>query len=407
MSRDTTDRRRTPARQAQCGDEAELQRTADALRAQTEFLDTTIEQSPFAMWIADPKGLIWRTNKALRDTLNLTGEQIEGVYNVLEDRNLIDQGFIDQVRAVFTDAKETRFVLPWEAAKGGAVDFSGGRDLWIEVTMFPVVDSRGRLRSVVCQWVDITDLTNAKQALREHRDQLEELVAQRTAELQRSNEDLERFAYVASHDLSEPLRLISSFLTLLDHQYGEGLDEMARKYIAVAADGATRMQRLITDLLAYSRVDAYSGAVEAVDCGARVAEAIQNLSLSIEESGATVTVGDLPKVQGIPSLLTQAFQNLVANALKFRGEDPPRVEIHGLRRDEYWEIRVADNGIGIEPAHHQDVFSVFKRLHGSGEYAGSGIGLAVVQKVVERCGGTIHVESTLGAGATFVLRFPA
>ncbi len=120
-----------------------------------------------------------------------------------------------------------------------------------------------------------------------------------------------------------------------------------------------------------------------------------------------MTVGDLPKVQGIPSLLTQAFQNLVANALKFRGEDPPRVEIHGLRRDEYWEIRVADNGIGIEPAHHQDVFSVFKRLHGSGEYAGSGIGLAVVQKVVERCGGTIHVESTLGAGATFVLRFPA
>jgi signal transduction histidine kinase len=236
----------------------------------------------------------------------------------------------------------------------------------------------------------------------------EQLQAQ-TAELERSNSDLEQFAYVASHDLQEPLRKISSFTQLLQKRYGGQLDERADQYIGFAVDGAKRMQVLINDLLAFSRVGRFDTETTEVDLDECLDVALQSLGTALEESGATVERSHLPVVRGEASLLTQVFQNLVGNALKFRGDAPPVVRI-GARLDaDAWAVTVADNGIGIDPQFADKVFVIFQRLHGRDEYTGTGIGLAMCRRIVEWHGGRIWLEPAEPgkAGATFTFTLPA
>ena len=236
-------------------------------------------------------------------------------------------------------------------------------------------------------------------------------LARQTGELARSNADLEQFAYVASHDLQEPLRKVSSFCQLLQKRYSDQLDERANEYIHHAVDGAKRMQDLINDLLAFSRVGRTTESFEPVDLNAVVTDVVQVLEPAIADAGATVTVGDLPVVAGDRRLLAAALQNLIANAFKFRGEAPPTVDISatfgaGGGGDE-WVISVADNGIGIDPDYGQQVFVLFKRLHAKTEYPGTGIGLALSKKIVEFHGGRIWLDRTLGPGSTFKIALPA
>jgi PAS domain S-box-containing protein len=225
-------------------------------------------------------------------------------------------------------------------------------------------------------------------------------------ELARSNAELQQFAYIASHDLQEPLRMVTSYLQLFARRYQNQLDTNADEFIAYAVDGATRMQALINDLLAYSRVGTRNLPFEAVDCNLVVKQVIRNLQIAIAESQATVTYDSLPTVIGDETQLAQVFQNLISNAIKFRGVALPRVHITASRQNREWCFSVQDNGIGIEPDYADRIFVIFQRLHSRTEYPGTGIGLAICKKIVERHGGRIWIESELGQGTTFHFTIP-
>ncbi len=227
-------------------------------------------------------------------------------------------------------------------------------------------------------------------------------------DLERSNAELEQFAYVASHDLQEPLRKVASFCQLLQQRYGGQLDERADQYIGFAVDGARRMQDLINDLLAFSRVGRTERPHTAVDCNALVAGARADIAQALEDSGARVEAGELPTVQGDPSLLRLVFQNLIGNAVKFRGPEPPRVDIGAERHDGAWRFSVADNGIGIDPEYAERIFVIFQRLHPRASFEGTGIGLAMCRKIVEYHGGRMWLDTGHGGpGARFCFTLPA
>jgi signal transduction histidine kinase len=230
----------------------------------------------------------------------------------------------------------------------------------------------------------------------------------RTQDLQRSNAELEQFAYVASHDLQEPLRKVASFCQLLQRRYAGRLDERADQYIEFAVDGAKRMQVLINDLLAFSRVGRVVRDRLPVSCGVLVEHALANLSEAVDTSGATVDVGEMPVVLAEAPLLTAVFQNLLGNAVKFRGDEPPRVTVDARLGDEgLWLFSVADNGIGIAAEYSERIFVIFQRLHGKEVYPGTGIGLAMCRKIIEYHGGTIWLDTTVRSGARFCFTLPA
>jgi signal transduction histidine kinase len=227
------------------------------------------------------------------------------------------------------------------------------------------------------------------------------------AELARSNAELEQFAYVASHDLQEPLRKVAAFCQMLERRYGDQLDERAHQYIAFAVDGAKRMQELINDLLTFSRVGRSSERVGDVALDDVAARAIANLSHAIQDAGATVRVSPLPDVRGDRTLLVALFQNLVSNAVKFHGDDPPEIDVTVERRGDDWELAVADNGIGIGSQYRERVFVIFQRLHARDDYEGTGIGLAMCRKIVEFHGGRLWIdEDHAGPGTTFRFTLP-
>jgi light-regulated signal transduction histidine kinase (bacteriophytochrome) len=264
--------------------------------------------------------------------------------------------------------------------------------------------------------IENAQLYDAAQRELAERKRAEQELKQTMAELARSNQELEQFAYVASHDLQEPLRMVASYVQLLARRYQSKLDADADEFIAYAVDGATRMQALINDLLAYSRVGTRGKPFEPTDCEAVFDQALANLQMAIEESGTVVTHDPLPTVMADATQLTQLFQNLIGNAVKFRGEESPRIHVSAERLPPLqagegrgggeWTFSVRDNGIGIDPAYHDRIFLIFQRLHTREEYPGTGIGLAVCKKIVERHGGRIWVESQLGKGSTFYFTIP-
>jgi signal transduction histidine kinase len=239
-------------------------------------------------------------------------------------------------------------------------------------------------------------------------DLLHEVRERQAAEekLARSNRELEHFAYIASHDLQEPLRMIGSFLQLLSLEYEDKLDADGKEYIHFAVDGARRMQELISDLLTYSRVDMKGKPFLPTDMEAVLDAVLGDLRHAIEESGAVVTRDPLPTLRADALQMMQLFQNLIKNAIKFRGQAPPAVHVGGTQEADGWTFSVRDNGIGIEPRYWEKIFVIFQRLHTRDEYPGTGIGLAVCQRIVERHGGRIWLESQAGAGTTFFFTLP-
>jgi light-regulated signal transduction histidine kinase (bacteriophytochrome) len=238
------------------------------------------------------------------------------------------------------------------------------------------------------------------------RKQTEDALKRSWADLARSNAELEQFAYIASHDLQEPLRAVSGCVQLLQQRYQGQLDARADELIAHAVDGSTRMQTLIRDLLAYARVSTRGRGLEPTDCGTVVKQALSNLATAIQESGGVVTYEALPTVVADPTQLLQVFQNLIGNAVKYRAERPPEVHIGVEQRTGEWEFAVCDNGIGIDPQYFERIFGIFQRLHTRTEYPGTGIGLALCKKIIECHGGRIWVASQPGKGSTFFFTIP-
>ncbi|HEY2628769.1 MAG TPA: ATP-binding protein [Usitatibacter sp.] len=237
----------------------------------------------------------------------------------------------------------------------------------------------------------------AEGALRDAHDELE----LKARELERSNEELQQFAYVASHDLQEPLRMVSSYTQLLERRYGDKLDGDAKEFMEFIVDGAARMKQLIEDLLAYSRVGTRGRELARTESGAALAKALANLHIAQEASGAVVTHDPMPPVVADASQLTQLFQNLIGNAMKFHAAGAPRIHVGTETREHVWVFNVKDNGIGLDTQYADRIFMMFQRLHNKTEYAGTGIGLAICKKIVERHGGRIWVDSTPGQGSTF------
>lgn len=252
----------------------------------------------------------------------------------------------------------------------------------ISIAMSPIVDQNGAVFGVSVIARDVTPLIHAETKLKAS-----------LARIQQTNEELQQFAYAASHDLREPLRTVRSFCELLQKKYHDQIDEQANRWIEFMSDATIRMQQLIEDLLKYSRLDSDAQPPQETDFRHAVEAAILNLQLAIDESGAVVDYGELPTLKAERSQIVQLFQNLIANAIRYRSEEPPRISINARQVGKEWQFSVSDNGIGIDPKFHKKVFEMFQRLHARDQYEGTGIGLSFCRKIVNRHGGRIWIES--------------
>ena len=307
--------------------------------------------------------------------------------------------FKDQVhpddRARFLAARDQAVASMEDSSLEFRIVRTDGAVLWVLARQKVLPDRTGRAARMLVAMIDITERKEAEAELRRAHD-----------ELARSNAELEQFAYVASHDLQEPLRMVSSYTQLLGRRYGDRFDGDAREFMAYIVDGAARMKQLIEDLLAYSRVGTRGKAFREVSVEAALRRALLNLKNAIDESSAAVSNDPLPTLPGDDTQLAQLFQNLIGNALKFRSPSVPRIHVSCTEKDAAWEFAVSDNGIGIDPQYFERIFMVFQRLHNKTEYPGTGIGLAICKKVVERHGGRIWVTSKVDEGTTFHFTLP-
>jgi PAS domain S-box-containing protein len=364
-------------------DITERKRAERELRLLNDIVDQSTQ--PFA--ITDLEGRILRANGAFAQLSRYSERELQQ----LTYQQLTPERWYEMERKHVANALATgeaaRFEKEYRTKDGTLIP--------IEVVMDVRQPTPGEPR-VFCKFV--IDISERKRA--------ESDLLKAAQELARSNLDLEQFAYVASHDLQEPLRAVAGCVQVLKRRYQGQLDSRADELIAHTVDGVSRMQTLIDDLLSYSRVGTRGKEFETSDCNAIVDQALANLETAIAETGAVITRDRLPVVKSDAIQLTQLFQNLISNALKFRSQQPPRINI-GVRREQgNWLISVTDNGIGMQPEYFERIFIIFQRLHTRNEYPGTGIGLAICKKIVERHGGRIFVESQLGQGSTFFFTLP-
>lgn len=386
--------------------------TEIALEASERRYRSLVLATSQAIWITDANGNVVEDIPSWR---NLTGQSEEevkgwGRLNAIhpEDREL--------TQLLWNQALETKNPYKIEHR----VQVADGSYRFFASRAVPVLDDKGEVQEWVCANTDITERKLAEEALKQAKAELEIKVQERTAELQklneelqRSNRELEQFAYVASHDLQEPLRAVTGYTQLLEQEYQELFDESAQEYLAYIVDGAKRMQQLIQDLLAYSRVATRGKEFTLVDCNDVLNITLSNLHVAIAQSNAIITHDPLPHLLGDKTQLVQLFQNLIGNAIKFCKQQPPIIHISAAKKDEgdegefsqspIWLFSVQDNGIGIKPQYLERIFDVFRRLHTRREFPGTGIGLAICKKIVERHGGHIWAESQPGVGTIFYI----
>ncbi|MGB6064687.1 MAG: ATP-binding protein [Desulfomonilaceae bacterium] len=403
---------------------SEREYAEEALREREQFLSNIFESIQDGISILDSELNIVRTNSTIERwysaAMPLVGKKcFEAFHNVTRPCEKCP------VTQALKTGKTTYEVVPRKGPEGHI-------DGWLELYAFPLTaPGSDQVMGVIEYFRDISDRKKAEEALwtseERHRAELEQRIKERTSELgianerlrneiaerkrtaielERSNAELQQFAYVASHDLQEPLRMVSSYVQLLERRYRDKLDDDADEFMAYAVDGAKRMQGLINGLLKYSRVGTHVKAFESVDCETVLDKALANLRMLLAESGAQVTRDPLPAVNADFTQLLQLFQNLIDNACKFRDDESPQIHISARLAHDQWLLSVRDNGIGIDPEYAERIFVIFQRLHNRGEFPGTGLGLAICKKIVERHGGKIWVEPQNSKGTTFCFTIP-
>jgi PAS domain S-box-containing protein len=349
-----------------------------------------LEAAPDAMVVVDQGGKIVLLNVQAEKQFGYSRDELVGQ----RVTNIIPEGFAE--RLIADGTRSAAEALAQQIGTG--IELTGrrkdGSDFPIEIMLSPLENAEGTLVTAA-----IRNITERKQS--------EVRLVNTVGELKRSNDELQQFAYVASHDLQEPLRMVASYTQLLAQRYKGRLDSDADEFIAYAVDGSNRMQALIRDLLTYSRAGTNGKDLQQISSSNALEEALTNLRATIEESGAIVTQDSLPAVTVDETQLSQVFQNLVGNAVKYRTAEAPRVHVSASSNGSHeWIFSVKDNGLGIDPQYFQRIFVIFQRLHGREEFKGTGIGLSICKKIVERLGGKIWVESQPEKGSTFYFTLP-
>jgi len=371
------------------------ERTAELQREQY-LLNALVDTIPDPVFFKDREGRFIRVNRAMAadagvdEPSELIGKTDADIWTgdlaaetAADERNILETGqpLINKEEQPINERGEAR---------------------WVLVTKMPLLDEQERITGIFGVARDIT--VRKQQELERERQTI--ALARAKEALERSNRDLQQFAYVASHDLQEPLRAVAGYCQLLELKLSDHPDEELTTYLRHATEGAKRMQNLINSLLAYARIETRGKTFVPTDMRLAVEDAIADLRTAIEESGAVITVSDLPTVPGDRDQLARVFQNLISNAIKFRGPQPLKIEISAAQDGTYWRFSVRDNGIGLDEEYAGRIFVIFQRLHTRTAYAGTGLGLAISKRVIERHGGTIWVESKLGNGSTFWFTLP-
>jgi PAS domain S-box-containing protein len=350
-------------------------------------LSSAVEQSPASVVITDLNGVIQYVNPKFTEVSGYTYYEAIG-----KNPRILRSGKTPE----YMYANLWKMISTGNEWKGELLNKKKNGELfWEYISISPIKNESGTITHYVAVKEDITE---QKQTARN----LEEALI----EVKRSNKDLEQFAYTASHDLQEPIRMIKSYAQLLEMQNKEDLSNDGQEFINYIAEGASRMQQLIDDLLKYSRVSTTGKSFEEVDCNAVLKDVLEDLKFLILEENAVLEIGNMPVVKGDRTQLRQLFQNLIQNAIKFRCEKNPEIKIRSEIKDKYWLFSLKDNGIGIDPKFHERIFTIFQRLHSREKYQGTGVGLAICKKIIERHGGQIFVESELNKGAVFYFTIP-
>lgn len=363
----------------------ELRTSNERLKRYRQYTDDVIDAIDDIFYVVTEDGDLERWNESLSEVTGYTDEEIAS----MTAADFFEGSDSDTAIAAVRDGFETgstQVGLELRTKDGDTIPFEFNGSTLENPSGETVLAGVGR---------DVSDRVEREQ-------QLEELVEK----LEVSNERLEQFAYAASHDLQEPLRMVSSYLKLIEARFTDDLGEEGQEFLEFAVDGADRMRKMIEGLLEYSRVETRGDSFEPVDLNAVLDEALDDLQIQIRENDAEITVEDLPVVEGDASQLRQVFQNLLANAIEYCDDESPQVHISAERVGSEWRISVRDEGIGIDPAYQDRIFDLFQRLHTRQEHDGTGIGLALCDRIVERHGGEIQVESEPGEGATFTVSLP-
>ena len=374
-------------------DITERKKGEEALNQSQQLLYDIINGFPSPIFVKDIEGRFLIINTKLEELLGVKNEDLKGKtdYDIItkelaDDYRINDQIVLEKGKAISIEEE---------------ADLIDGHHNFI-ANKFPIYDIDGKAYGIGSISTDITE----RKLLEEKVQKRTEELTKSNIELKRSNDELERFAYVSSHDLQEPLRMVTLYSQLLEKRYKESLDDDADDFIEYIVEGAQRMRQLIEDLLEYSRVNSQSNEFENVDIEEVLDSVLSNLSISIVEYDVTISHDNLPTIFGDKNQISQVLQNLIINAIKFHGQKPPKIDVSAKNNGKEWIFAVADNGIGIKSEHQKQIFEVFKRLHTREEYPGTGIGLSIIQKIVHHHGGRIWVESEPGKGSTFYFTIP-